>query len=427
MKIENKKRIWLRLDNAAKIFPASMRPNWSNVFRLSVSFHEMIDPVALSRAASRAAKRFPSVCVRLGTGLFWYYLEESKQAPKPRKEGCQPLLPMRKKEMHRLALRVVYYENRLAVEFFHALTDGSGAMIFLKTLAAMYLEERYGVSCYDGEGVLFPDDKPDAEELEDAFLRYAGPTAAKREMSYAFRLTGKPEPDGFLHVTCGTVSCAQILRAAKEKGVSLTTYLAAALCYCLEQIQKRRVAAHKEKAVRIQIPVNLRKCFPSRTLRNFVAVYNVGVEKGETDADFDELLSRIHHQMALYNTPRNLRAIFTANVNSEKGMAIRLVPLFLKNIVMRAVFDRVGESLACLCLSNLGAVKLPEKMTEYVTGFDFIIGPQAKAPYNCGVVSYGDRLRIHMVRNTVEPELEKEFFTFLTRQGLDVTLESNGR
>ncbi len=427
MRKEGKPRIWLRLDNAAKIFPASMRSTWSNVFRLSVDFRDEVDPEALARAVKRAAKRFPSICVRLGNGLFWYYLEESARAPKIRAEQCQPLLPMRKREMSRLALRVLFYENRVAVEFFHALTDGSGAMVFLKTLAAIYLEERYGVRFYGSEGILSPEDAPDEEELEDAFLRYAGPTAAKREMPYAFRLTGIPEPDGFLHVTRGTLSCSAVLAEAKKKGVSMTTYLAAALCYCLEKIQKRRVAPSKEKAVRIQIPVNLRKHFPSRTVRNFVAVYNVGMEKGETDAEFDEILSRIHHQMALFNTPRNLRAVFTANVNSEKGMAIRLVPLFLKNIVMRAVFDRVGESLACLCLSNLGPVRLPCGMTEYVTGFDFIIGPQAKAPYNCGVVSYGDELRIHLVRNTVEPELEKEFFTFLASRGLTPTLESNER
>ncbi len=427
MKKEAKKRIWLRLDNAAKIFPASMRSTWSNVFRLSVDFRETIDSQALSRAVMRAAKRFPSICVRLGKGLFWYYLEESERAPKIRKEMCQPLLPMKKREMSRLALRVLYYENRIAVEFFHALTDGSGAMVFLKTLAAIYLEERYGVAFYGADGILDPEDAPSEEELEDAFLRYAGKNAAKREMPYAFRLTGTPEPDGFLHVTRGSISCRQILAVAKEKGVSVTTYLAAALCVCLERIQKRKVASSKEKAVRVQIPVNLRKHFPSRTLRNFVAVYNVGMEKGETDADFDEILSRIHHQMALLNTPRNLRAVFTANVNSEKGMAIRLVPLFLKNIVMRVVFDRVGESLACLCLSNLGQVNLCEEMAQYITGFDFIIGPQAKAPYNCGVVSFGDSLRIHLVRNTVEPELEKDFFTFLASQGLTVTLESNER
>ena len=99
----------------------------------------------------------------------------------------------------------------------------------------------------------------------------------------------------------------------------------------------------------------------------------------------------------------------------------------MKNIVMRAVFDRVGESLACLCLSNLGSVKVPQEMEKEITRFDFIIGPQAKAPYNCGVISFENELRITLVRNTLEPELEREFFPFLSSLGLDLTLESNER
>lgn len=424
---ENQSGRWLPLDNAAKIFPASMRSTWSNVFRISISFTEKVDPVILQKALCRTVKRFPSVCVRLRRGLFWYYLEESENAPKVREEGCQPLLPMRKKEMRRLALRVLYFENRLAVEFFHALTDGTGALIFCKTLAAVYLSEKYGLDMPCQKEILSPDEKPDPQELEDAFLRYAGAFPAKRDTAPAFHLTGSPEPDGFLHDTCAQISLSSALDLAREKKVSLTTLLAAALCYSICRIQKRRVSERKERPVRIQIPVNLRRHFPSRTLRNFVAVYNVGMEKGETDADFDEILNRIHHQMGLFNTPRSLRATITTNVNSEKGMGIRLVPLFMKNIVMRAVFDRVGESLACLCLSNLGPQSLGEKLDPYVKAFDFVIGPQAKAPYNCGVVSFGDALRIHLVRNTREPELEKEFFSFLSSLGLDLTLESNGR
>ncbi len=419
-------RKWLRLDNAAKIFPASMRSTWSNVFRLSITFYDKVEVSALKRAVKKITPRFPSVCVRLGRGLFWYYLEESKD-PSVLAEGCQPLLPMRKKEMARSALRILYFENRIAVEFFHALTDGTGALVFIKNLAAAYLEERYGEEIPKTDGILSFSESPKKEEMEDAFLRYAGENLAKRETESAFSLKGIPEPDGFLHVTTATVPLSDALRLSKEKGVSLTTLLSAALCLNLAKIQKKKVAKNKEKAVRIQIPVNLRKHFPSETLRNFVAVYNVGMEKGETDADFDEILSRIHHQMALFNTPRNLRAVFSTNVNSEKGLGIRLVPLFLKNIVMRAVFDRVGESLACLCLSNLGPVKLPEKMAEKISRFDFIIGPQAKAPYNCGVVSFGNELRISLVRNTVEPELEREFFPFLSSLGLPVTLESNER
>lgn len=427
MAAERKNGIWLRLDNAAKIFPASMRRGWSNVFRLSVSFREPVEPAALERAVKKVAKRFPSVFVHLGKGAFWYYLEEGRVPPAVGNEGCQPLLPMTKKEMRRSAIRILRYKNRIAVEFFHAVTDGSGGMVFLKTLAAAYLEERYGKQIPKTLGVLDPVDEVKPEEMEDSFLRYAGSYPAPRSEERAFHLTGTPEPDGFLHVTCATVPVKEALSLAKEKGVSLTTLLSACLAFSIARIQREKVSFSRERAVRVQIPVNLRRFFPSETLRNFVAVVNVGAEKGECDASLDELCRQIHHQMALAVTPRNLKAIFTANVKSEKGLVIRLVPLFLKNIVMRAVFDRVGETSACLCLSNLGEVRIPREMAEEVTRFDFIIGPQAKAPYNCGVVSYGGDLRIHLVRNTREPLLEREFFSLLSSLGLPVTLESNER
>lgn len=424
---KQREKMWLRLDNAAKIFPASMRRGWSNVFRLSATLREPVEPALLAEAARRACKRYPSVCVRLKRGLFWYYLEETLSPPLPKEEGCQPLYPMTRKEMGQCALRILYYENRIAVEFFHALTDGTGGMTFLKTLVLCYLEARYGKVFPRGEAIPDPDGAATPEELEDAFLRYAGENVAARDPSSAFHLQGKPESDGFLHVTCATVPVKEMLALARNKGVSLTALLSASFVYCIAKLQREKASPEREKAVRVQIPVNLRRFFPSSTVRNFVAVVNVGLEKGETDADFDEILSLIHHQMALLITPRNLRATFTANVKSEKGVVIRLVPLFLKNIVMRAVFDRVGESSACLCLSNLGQAALPEEMAEQVTRFDFIIGPQAMAPYNCGVVSYGGEIRISVVRNTREPELERVLFPFLSSLGLDLTLESNER
>lgn len=424
---KKRKRVWLRLDNAAKIFPASERPGWSNVFRISVSFREKIDPEALRRAVASVSPRFPSVCVHLGRGLFWYYLEEGSMPPEVVEEGCQPLLPMNKKEMYRAALRILYYENRIAVEFFHALTDGNGALVFVKTLAAAYLAETKKVSVFGRDGILDPADEPTKEELEDAFLRYEGPFAAKRSTSPAFHLTGEKERDGYLHVSCASIPTKEILSLAREKGVSITTLLSAVFCKCIAEIQKERVSPSLEKAVRVQIPANLRKIFPSRTLRNFVAVTEVGLEKGETDADFPEILHIIHHQMALQLSPRNMQAVFTANVKSEKGLVIRLVPLFLKNAVMRAVFDKVGESRACLCLSNLGKITLPDELSKEVVRMGFTIGPQAKAPYNCGVLSYGDTTYIHLVRNTVEPELERKFFPRLSELGLAVTLESNER
>ena len=258
-------------------------------------------------------------------------------------------------------------------------------------------------------------------------MRDEGDFSAKRSTSRAYSLLGIPERDGFLHDTCMTVSTAALCRLSKEKEVTVTGLLSSALIRAIATIQNERVDPSLHRPVRVQIPANLRKPFPSKTVRNFVAVVNVGLEKGELDADMEEILLRVRHQMALFLHPRNLRAVFTTNVKSEKGWGIRLVPLFLKNIVMRAVFDRVGEAGACLCLSNLGRIDFPEPLQQEVERVDFIIGPQCKAPYNCAVASFGEWTRIHVVRNSCEPVLEKRLYEVLTALGLEVTLESNGR
>ena len=136
---------WMRLDNAALIFPAIRRRRWVNVFRVSATLKEPVDPALLQQATAELMPRFPSMYVRLRTGFFWYYLEELSEPPKVREDYAYPLTLMQEKELHTCCLRVMYFRNRIAVEFFHSLTDGTGGMIYLKTLIARYLAGGWGV------------------------------------------------------------------------------------------------------------------------------------------------------------------------------------------------------------------------------------------------------------------------------------------
>ena len=79
---QKKKLRWMRLDNAAKIYPAARRNNWSNVFRLSFTLKEEVAPAILQQALEVTVKRFPSIAARLRRGLFWYYLSS---CPTPRR------------------------------------------------------------------------------------------------------------------------------------------------------------------------------------------------------------------------------------------------------------------------------------------------------------------------------------------------------
>ncbi len=419
---------WMRLDNAAKIFPAARRRNWSNLFRLSATLTEPVDPEVLQAALDVTVRRFPSVAVRLRRGVFWYYLEEVEQAPAVRRDSYQPLMRMPLDDVRRCAFRVLYYEKRIAVEFFHALTDGTGGMIFLKTLVAEYLEQKYGLLVPPEEGVLDRLEEPSEAELEDSFLKHTGPYSAGRHTGKTYQLKGTLEPDRYLHLTCGMLKTEEVLAMARTYGVTLTAFLSAVMIAAIIEIQnEHKPARRRQKPVKVLLPVNLRKLFPSRTMRNFVMVTPVGVDPRMGDYRFSELVQAVHHQMGLNVTEKNMQAVFTTNVNSEKRLILKLFPLFLKNFVMKMIFNAVGERMGCLSLSNLGMVRIPSTMVPYVERFDFVIGSQASAPYNCGVLSYGDTLYINLVRNTLEPELERHFFTYLRRMGLHVKIESNER
>lgn len=420
-------RFWRRLDNAALIFPASKRRGWHNVFRISAELSEPVDRDVMQSALEVTVKRFPLISSRLRAGVFWYYLEQT-DAPQIIPDGPQPIMKRGFGAVRQCAIRVLYYKNRIAVEFFHAVTDGSGGLIFLKTLLAEYISQKYGVTVPNTCGVADRLASPTDDELEDSFAENAGAVGLKRSEGKAYHLTGTKEPDGFLNLTCGTLRADDLLERCRSLGVSITAYLSTVMIMSLITIQKRKVfKLDRRLPVKVQIPVNLRRLFPSTTMRNFVMVVNVGVDPRMGDYTFEEILGIVSKQLALGVTPKNMQAVFTTNVNSEKVFAVKLVPLFIKNIVMKAVFDTVGEAQACITLSNLGKVEIPDEMKEYVKGFDFIIGPQARAPHNCAVCTYGNDLRINFIRRSEEPELEREFFRNLVRLGHHVVIESNSK
>lgn len=422
----NKQLRWMRLDNAAKIYPAVRRQNWSNVYRQSVTFKEDIDIDILKSALNKTYVRFPSICARLRKGLFWYYLQQLSSAPEIKEESSYPLTRMSKKETRKSAIRIIVYKKRLAIEIFHSLTDGNGAMVFLKTLAAEYLMQKYNIDIPNTEGILSRNEQPKESELEDSFLKNKCAVSASRKESIAWRLGGEDEPAGFLNLTCFTVPVEKIKEKSKEKNVTVTQYLCAVMMMALQNLQKERVKnILKRKPIKVLIPVNLRKLFNSNTLRNFVLYTTPEIETKLGQYSFDEILKVIVCKMGQDITEKQMVKKITTNVESEEMLAVKLLPLFIKNIVMKAVFDAVGERTACLSLSNLGKIQVPENMQKYIERFDFILGVQASAPYNCGVLAYNDTIYINFIRNLKQPYLEMAFHQVLMELGIQATVESN--
>ena len=417
---------WMRLDNAAKIYPAARNQHWSSVFRVSATLTEPVDKAVLQAALDVTARRFPSIATRLRKGVFWYYLQQIAQTPELCQESSYPLVRMSNKELRRCAFRVIAYENRIALEIFHSLTDGTGAIVFLKTLLAEYLLQKHGVRIPATQGVLGRLEEPSEAEMEDSFQKYAAPVSAERRENDAWRIKGTPETAGFLNLTCMTVPVEAVLQAAHSYGVSVTTFLAAAMMQALQRLQMEQIPdIRRRKPIRVLLPINLRRLFPSQTLRNFSLYTIPEIDPRLGEYSFKEICHAVHYKLGMDNSAKVMSTKIAANVGSERLLAVKLMPLFIKNAVMKAVFLATGEKKTCLDMSNLGNVELPEAMQPYVERIDFILGPQSTAPYNCAVISYGGQMNINFIRDIKEPVLEGQFAKVLLDMGIPVTVQSN--
>ena len=420
------KKQWYRLDNAALIFPAIIHKNWNNVFRVAVTLKEPVDPEILSRAAADLKPRFPTVFVRLKAGFFWYYLETVREAPKAELDYAYPLTHMPRKQLKTCCIRILYYENRIAVEMFHSVTDGTGGMTFLQNLTARYLALKYGVDIPAENDVVDWQETPGKEETRDCFQLCGAPVGIGRAEATAYRLSGNPEEDNARHIVMGILPTDVLKEKAHGQGVTVTAYLAAVLAEAVRDRQEMEGRSIRRlKPVKITIPVNLRKTYGLETMRNFALAVNIGFDPKLGDYTHEEICRLMHHQLAAEAVPQRMAGRVTTNVALQRSILIRLIPLPLKKICMRIVYALSGESKGCLNLSNMGQLVLPEAMTPYIERFEFVIGVQYSYPNNCSVVSWNGKTYISMIRGIQESELERLFFSRLVELGIPVEVESD--
>jgi NRPS condensation-like uncharacterized protein len=418
--------MWLKLDNAAKIYPAARNRHWSNIFRLSATLCDDVDTDVLRTALGVTVRRFPSIAARLSFGAFWYYLEELTAPPEIVDEFGHPAKNMKYAEIRKCAIRVLVFGKRIAVEFFHSITDGTGGMIFLKSLLAEYAERKYGEKIPAECGIIDRRGEVEDAELEDSFLKHAGTAPLSRKESTAYFLDGTKESDGFIHALTFIADTSEIRKLAKSYGVTVTTFMCAALMRAVCDIQNERVASRKKmKPVKILLPVNLRNIFPSRTMRNFALYITPEITPAMGEYSFEEICRAVYHQMGFELTANRMRARITTNVNDEKSLFIKLTPLFLKNAIMKSIFNAIGETTSCLTLSNLGRVELPDELARHIERFDFTLNVPNKTHHNSSMISFGDKTYISFVRNVKEPYLEAAFHKVLRDMGLKMKVESN--
>lgn len=416
---------WYKLDNSANIYPAIQRSFYSSVYRISAHMNEVVEPETLQKALDMTMPRFPTFDVCIKKGLFWQYFEKNKRpGPFVQEDIINPCMPIRFKSGNRYLIRVYYYNKKISVEFFHALTDGAGALVFLKSLLAVYLRLQ-GHHIPNTHGILDINEQPKSDELEDAYLRYAN-NKFKLGMlgEKAYRGTGTREPYHTLNVITGVINIKQLLVITKALKVTITEYIASILIYVLLEKQNSE-RKYGKRPVSLVIPINLRNIFPSNTLKNFILSANPAIDPRMGDYSFEEVLKQVHYYMRYNINEKFLQAKLNKNVSTQKNPFVRVAPLILKNLVVYLSYIRIGDMKATTTFTNPGIVEAPDEMKQHIDRFDVLLGQAFAARANCAVATFKDTMSISFSSNIKETDVEREFFRKLVKDGVHVKIETN--
>lgn len=419
----DEKSFWLKLDNAAKIFPAQNTNYWSNSFRVCYVLKEKIDPVILDKALVSIMPRFACYDVMIRHGFFWFYLEKNNNTPRSMPDVKNPCHRVKFKENGKFLFKVYYHNNRIAIDMYHVLSDGHGGALFLSTLVAEYLRLK-GADIPSGGFVLPVDMENTPSELEDAFVKNATSKAKfKRIDKFVYHARGTKMPRHTVNITSGTLEFDKLHAISKEKGVTVTEFLAALMLeiLCRKQLKEEK----KQKEVSIQIPIDLRRTFGSDTLRNFTICLRVKVDPNKGVYTFDELLEQVKYQLRLEKNEKEVNAMITANMGLEKNIFMRALPLFIKNLGIGIGFAITAEQTTSSLITNLGAVDIPDEMKPYVEKFLFMPSPGKLNAARLGVATVNNNLVITFSNIYKESDVEREFFTAFVKMGLNVKIESN--
>lgn len=416
---------WYRLDNAGVLYSALKKEKYAPVYRFSAVMAEKVDPDALQRAVDRTMPRFPSFRVRIRKGAFWCYFEPNrKPGPFVRPDISNPCQPMRDKEDNNWLIRFYYYESRISFEAFHAISDGSGALAFFRTVLAEYLRER-GVDIPPDPLLLDTGQPPEPEELEDAYSRYAGRrTLRGGRQRTAYSNTSDPEDFYTLNVTMGLMPVTAVKDRAREYGATITEYLTAVLLLSLLEKQRWEHPPW-EKPIALAIPVNLRAWFPSKTLRNFMQTIRLCVDPVLGEYTLEDLVRYVHHFMGMSLNRPEMRASITKNVAFTRNRFLKMIPLFLKKPVMAFSYWLLAVRPYTATFTNPGIFRVPASMEPHIQRMEVILGQATRPSPHCAAISFGDTLEVTFAGTGTSSETERRFFTHLVRAGIPVKVISN--
>jgi NRPS condensation-like uncharacterized protein len=318
--------------------------------------------------------------------------------------------------------RVTYFEKRINLEVFHALTDGFGGVVFLKELVYQYLRLKYSEELADEPDKISNDVFLDKEDSYIKNYKKPGKDRKKYKHEKAVIVTGESFPGDEVGVIHGFMPIAELKAACKRYGVTINKFLTGVYVY---SIYKEYLGGHpSEDAISCGVPVNLRPYYDSHTMKNFFAILAAEFRPEIDDYSFEEVLSIVCESLDRQMTKENLDDIISYNVSNEMNMTLRVIPLFIKNLAIKQVYAASSHSNTTT-LTNIGNIVIREPYKQYVKGFSCLLSMSEGQNIKASVCSYDGVLNITFSSILTDTSIQRRFFQTLTKEGVPVAIQTN--
>ena len=424
MENNNKTLKWARLENASKIFPATANNKDTKVFRLSCQLKDQVNPIILQEALDITRESFPVYNSVLRRGVFWYYFEYSDIRPIVTEESKPLGSPIYFKHSKNLLYRVFYYNKRISVEMFHALTDGAGVSWFLETLVYHYIRLKYEDD-FLGDVPTISYKASISQKMRDSFEKNyrrkdkdRSNPKNKFKFKKAYILKGNRNFENKTKLIEGTISVKEILDLSRSYGTSLTIFLTSLLLY---SIYKEMPSKMVDKDVVLSVPINLRQFYQSQTARNFFSTMDIKYNFDKNSPEFKDIIEYVSGAFKDKLTEDKLDTYLDRFMVVEKNPIARIMPLFLKDIALKLV-NFFKDMTITSSISNVGQIQMHESFNPYIE--KFIVSVSARRP-QITMCSFNDKLVISFMSPFEESDVERVFFQELAKQGIGVSISSN--
>ena len=422
--MKNKKEnklYWRRLDNSAKIFPIAAGKKYSTVFRLSVMLKEKVNVNILYEAVNKALEQYPSFKVRMKEGFFWYYLEYNSKKimiEEEKEYSCKYLEP---KENNSYLFQVTYFDKKINIDIFHSLTDGNSGVMFFREIIYNYIELTHKEEFQEELRIKRKFDL----STEDSYIKnYNKKAKGNNSSRKAYKLGGRKIKLGAISAIHEIIDLDQLKQEAKKHEATITQYLTAVLIYAIYQANYLKYKG--KKPIKVCIPVNLKKYFPSNTISNFFSYITVEAEMKKNNLDtFHKILDFVKKDFTKRLTLEEIQKTMSGNVKLGTNPFIKLIPLIVKKPIVRLSYLEIRK-YTTTTFSNIGRIGIIGKYQKYIEDFLMLIAPEPVEKIKCSAYSFENHIDFTFTSILDDCAIEKEFYEFLKEKNINVKIESNG-